>query len=107
MSVVMNVELPTKAFFRFCPEVLLLCLGSMRFLVRHFAESALQKQLMILFFRGFSALKLDSKWLLSSTDSARARYEHQCESKAVAMRNMNILGVESAFGHKGVWKSSI
>ena len=79
----------------------------MRFLVRLFAESALQKQLVVLFFRGSSALKLDRKWLLSNTDWARARYEHQCESKAVAMRNKNILGVESAFGHMGMWKSSI
>lgn len=98
----MTVEHPIKAFSRFFIAVILLCLGSMRFLVRHFAESALQKQLVILYFRGFSAFKLISKWSPLNADSNRSGCKWDCENKMEINRILCIPQMEAAAGHKGV-----
>lgn len=77
----MTVEHPTKAFSRFCLEVIFLCLGLKRILAWSPAESVRHKWMVILYLRSFSALKLVCRWLCSETDSGGSKGEWACENK--------------------------
>ena len=81
MSVVMTVEHPTKAFSRFCLEVILLCLGLKPILAWNPAESVRQKWMVILYLKSFSALKFVCQWPCSESDLGDSRCEWHCEKK--------------------------
>lgn len=98
----MTVEHPTKAFFRFCPEVILLCLGLKRILAWHPAESVCQKWMVILYLRSLPALKLVCQWLCSESDSGGSSCEWHCENKKGLNRILCILEVKAAVDYKGV-----